>query len=211
MEVKKEEINKTQIALNRIKAFLRYLLSSITRILRNMKDDYESNSQENYDLNSNQACNKNLNGSPKENHFKISVENLDQDAEMKNAILLKLGDLILNSNNELNKSAVKENGAAASIKVESSESVIKSNSMPPSCFPNCSTTKRNYFCCKVNNRSMLFSAWTRLRIIAFKCVEHKYFEIFIIIMIIMSSITLVRLFNFVILMYKKKIDKEKHI
>jgi hypothetical protein len=53
-------------------------------------------------------------------------------------------------------------------------------------------------CCpliKIKNESELkqnvfFQKWTLMRRFAFKCVEHKYFELFIIVMILLSSVSL---------------------
>lgn len=61
---------------------------------------------------------------------------------------------------------------------------------PPDCFPKLFLKN---FCC-ISENSIFFLQWVELRTKAYKCVEHKYFEFFIILMIIISSISLVNNF-----------------
>lgn len=77
------------------------------------------------------------------------------------------------------------------------ESVIINNQIPPDCCPGCYSNKQTYFCC-IDRNSNLFKNWSKLRLNAFKCVEHKYFELFIIIMIVFSSVALVISTNLII-------------
>jgi hypothetical protein len=57
--------------------------------------------------------------------------------------------------------------------------------MPVDCCPLIKLKKENEL-----RQNAFFQKWTLLRRIAFKCVEHKYFELFIIIMILLSSVSL---------------------
>lgn len=60
----------------------------------------------------------------------------------------------------------------------------------PACFPNLYSKREVYLFC-IKNDSCMFKTWTLIRKGAYKIAENKFFESFVILMIVLSSVELV--------------------
>ena len=72
--------------------------------------------------------------------------------------------------------------------------------LPPNCFSDGLNAKlaKCFKCCYGNENSKINIYWTKIRSFSYDLAENKNFELFIIIMIVLSSIALVSLFFFLI-------------
>ena len=73
---------------------------------------------------------------------------------------------------------------------EINEVVVKFVKYPDECCPQCCLKRSR--CCEIMDRTYIGSKFWTYRCYMFKLVEHKYFETFIIVMILLSSLALVR-------------------
>lgn len=83
-----------------------------------------------------------------------------------------------------------ENNKSVS-RMEEKIEVIVEDEFPPDCFPGYYDNREKYLMC-IGKESKLIKLWDAIRLFSFRCIENKYFESFIIVMIIISSVSLVR-------------------
>lgn len=184
-EDKEDKINKIQEAVERIKRFFRYIYRNIAKIFgKNIRNVKKSRSDVDQILGR-----------------RASARNGEEDIRygMKSKNSLDFERYSISSSTKILKCQL-ENDKCVSIVIPTLDANHESNvpveGTPPDCFPKCCYARKKFLCYRPDENSYFSQNWTKLRTNAFKYLEHRYFEIFIIIMIICSSISLVYFYNY---------------